>query len=72
METFIPKLVSLLNPSLQVLDQTQTGVYLISRLLAKYFINNNSHNSTTSHNIDVKVRPVNKIKKRFILSNSEA
>ena len=37
METFIPNLVSLLNPSFQVLDKTQTGVNLISRL-AKYLI----------------------------------
>ena len=63
LETFAPNLVSLTCPSLQILRRTQTGVFPISGFLVskrKLF----NENSRTSHDIDMKLRPVAKLDKR--------
>ena len=52
LETFVPNVVSLTHPSFQILGKTQTGVCLIV-----------CHNSRTTHDIDMKLGPVNKLDK---------
>ena len=49
LETFMPSLVSLTRPSLQILGETQTGVFPISGLS---FINKICHNSRISNDMD--------------------
>ena len=68
LETFMPNLVSLTCPSLQILDKTQTGIFLISRFLVKSLINKNSQNSRTNDDIDLKLEPVTKLDKRHTMS----
>ena len=54
LETFMPNLVSLTCPSLQILDRTQTKVFPIFEFLVKS-LNKNGHNSETSNHIDKKL-----------------
>ena len=64
----MPNLVSLTCPSLQILDKTQTGIFLISRFLVKSPINKNCQNSRTNDDIDLKLEPVTKLDKRHTIS----
>ena len=60
----MPNLVSLTRPSLQILDEIQTGVFPISGFLVKSLINKNGHNSRTSNDIVMKLGPATKLDKR--------
>ena len=62
-ETFVPYLVSLTCSNLQILGKTETGIsdFLIS---GQSLIKENSHNSRTSDDIDMKLEPVTKLDKR--------
>ena len=51
LETFMPNLVSLTCPSLQILDRTQAKVFPIFEFLVKS-LNKNGHNSETSNHIN--------------------
>ena len=44
LETFMANLISMTNPSLQMLDKTQTGVFSISGFLVKPPVKKNCHN----------------------------
>ena len=57
----MPNLVAVTCPSLQILGKTQTGVFPIS---GQSLIKENCHNSRTSDDIDMKLRPVTKLDKR--------
>ena len=57
-ETFVPNLVFLTCPSLQIVGKTQTEVFPISEFLV------NCHNSRTSCDIDMKLGLVTKFEKR--------
>ena len=57
-------LVSLTCPSLQILDKSQTGLFLISGFLVKSVINKNCHNSRTINNIGIKLGPATKLEIR--------
>ena len=56
---FVPNLVFLTRPSLQILGQTQTEVFPFSGFLVN-FLKGNCHNSRTSDDIDMKLGPVTK------------
>ena len=82
LEIFVPNLVSLTSSSLQILGKTQTGVFSISGFLVQFFINENFHNSRTSHDTDMKLGAVTTLDKRntatstkfdkdFILANCD-
>ena len=58
--TFVPNLVSITRPSLQILDKTQTDF----RISGQSLIKENCHNSRTSDDIDMKLGPVTKPEKR--------
>ena len=58
-ETFIPTLVSLICPNLQILGKTQMGVFPISGISGQFLIS-----SKTSDDIDMKLGSVTKIDKR--------
>ena len=58
--TFVPNLVSITRPSLQILDKTQTDF----RISGQSLIKENCHNSRTSDDIDMKLGPVTKLDKR--------
>ena len=66
LKTFMPNLAaSLIHRSLQILDKNQTGVFLISGFLIKFFLNKNCHNSRTTNDIDIsKLGLVTKLNKR--------
>ena len=57
LETFMPNLVFLICPSVQILGKTQTGVFPI-------FEFQNCHNTRTSDDSDMKLGPVTKLGKR--------
>ena len=59
----MPNLVSLTHPSLQILGKSQTGVFQISRF-CQSLLKENYHNSRTSDDIDMRLRPVTKPHKR--------
>ena len=64
LETFLPNLVSLTHPSLQILSKTQTEVFPISGFWAhsrKLKIEN--YNSRTSDDIEMKLGPVTTLDK---------
>ena len=61
---FVPNLVILTWPSLDILYKSQTGVFPISRFLIKSLIKWNCNNSRTSDGIGMKLGPVTKIDKR--------
>ena len=63
LETFMPNLVSLTRPSLQILGITQTGVFPISGFLVNPLLKKNCRNSRTSDDIDTKLEPVTKLDK---------
>ena len=63
LETFIPNLVFLTCPSLQVLHKTQTEVFSNSGFLVKSPKNNNFRNSRTRNDSDMKLAPVTKFHK---------
>ena len=56
----MPNLVSLTCPGLQKLDKTQRRVFPIFGFLVKFFMNKNFHNSTSTNDIDMKIKIVNK------------
>ena len=60
----MPNLVFPTCSILQILDKTQTEVFLHSGFLVKSLIKENCHNSKTSDDIDVKLGPETKIYKR--------
>ena len=45
LETFMPNQVSLIRPSLKILDKTQARVFSISEFLGKVFLDKNCQNS---------------------------
>ena len=57
-------LVSLTCPTLQILDKSQTGLFLISGFLVKSVINKNCHNSRTINNTSMKLGPATKLEIR--------
>ena len=59
----MPNLVSLTGPSVQILDKIQTGISDF-RISGQFFINENCHNSRTSHDINMKFGPVTKLDKK--------
>ena len=61
---FVPNLVFLTRPSLQILGKTQTGVFPISGISGQSLIKRNCHNSRTSGHINMKLGAVTKIDKR--------
>ena len=60
LETFVPNLIFLTSPNLQILGKTQMGVFPIS---GQSLIKRNCNNSRTSDN-DMKLRPVTKLDKK--------
>ena len=60
----MPNMVLLTHFSLQILDKTQSGIFLISEFLLKSLINKNCHNSRTSNDIDMKLGPVTKLDRK--------
>ena len=60
----MPNLVSLSQPSLQILVKTQTVVFSIYGFRVKQLINKNCHNSRHSNDIDMKLEPANKLDKK--------
>ena len=61
----MPNLVSVNRfSSLQMLNKTQTGVFLISGFLVKSPVNRSCRNSGNSKDIDMKLEPVTKLDKR--------
>ena len=61
LQTFLPNLVSLTRSRFQILGQTQVGVFPIS---SQSHIKESYHDSRTSHDIDMELRPVTKLDKR--------
>ena len=61
LQTFMPSLVSITRPSLQILGKTQTGVFPIS---GQSLVKENCHNSRVRDDIDMKLGPVTTIGKR--------
>ena len=61
---FVPNLVSLTCPGLQILDKTQMVVFLMSVVFLKSLIKENCHSCRTSNDIDVKLRPATQLDKR--------
>ena len=59
----MPNLVSVTCPSLQMLGKSQTGISDF-RISGQSLIKENCQNYRTSHDIDMKLRPVTKIDKR--------
>ena len=57
----MPNLVFITHPSLQILEKTQTGVFLIS---GQSLIKENYQDSRTSDDIDMKLGSVTKLDKR--------
>ena len=66
----MPNLVSLTCLSLQILGQTQTGLFSISGSLVKSFLNKNCHSSRTSNDTNTKLGPVTKRDKRNTTSKT--
>ena len=64
LETLKWNLVSQPYSSLQILDETQTGLFSISRFLVKSLMNKNCYNSKTSNHIAMKLSPITKLDKR--------
>ena len=62
-ETFVPKLVSVTRPSLQILGKTQMGISYF-QISGPSLIKENCRNSRTSHDINMKLGPETKIDKR--------
>ena len=62
-ETFVPNIVSLNHPSLQILDKTQTGVFP-DFWSVKSLIKEISHNSRGNDGVDMKRETVIKLDKR--------
>ena len=61
---FMPNLVSLTCPSLQILGKTQTGVFPISRFLPNLLLNKIAITPETSDDTHMKLGPVTKVDKR--------
>ena len=61
LQTFLPNLVFLTRSRFQILGQTQAGVFPIS---SQSHIKESYHDSRTSHDIDMELRPVTKLDKR--------
>ena len=62
-ETFVPNIVSLNHPSLQILDKTQTGVFP-DFWSVKSLIKEISHNCRGNDGVDMKRETVIKLDKR--------
>ena len=60
LQPFMPILVSLTCPSLQILDKTQVGGISDIQISGQSIIKENYHNSRTSNDIDMKLGPVTK------------
>ena len=58
-ETFVPNLVSITRPSLQILGKTQVGISDF-QISGQSLIKENCHNSRTSDDTDMKLGPVTK------------
>ena len=64
LETFVPNLVSLICPSLQILGKTQDGGISDFWISGQSLIKENCHNFRTSNDIDMKLGPVTTLDKR--------
>ena len=66
LETFVPNLVSLTRPSLQILgiNSPNQGVNSNFQIYGESFINENGHNSRASHDTDMKFDPITKLETR--------
>ena len=64
LETFMPNLVFINYPSLQILGKIQTGFFSNLRISSKSLIKENCHNSRTSDGIDMKLGTVTELDKR--------
>ena len=60
----MPNLVSLICPSLQILDKTLDGGIFDSRISGQSLLKANCRKSRTSDYIDMKFRPVTKLDKK--------
>ena len=63
LETFVPNLIFLTRPSLQILAKPRPG-YFNFQISGQSLIKGNSHNSRTNDGIDMKLGPVTKLDKR--------
>ena len=70
LQTFVPGLLSLTHPSLQILGKNQTDISDF-RISGQSFINKNCHNSRTSDIIDMKLEPVTKLYKKNKIASKE-
>ena len=61
-ETFMPKLVSLTRPSPDIELNSDDGIFNF-QISGQYLIKKNCHNSRTSNDIDMELRPVTKLDK---------
>ena len=64
LETFVPNLVSLTRPSLQILSKNSDGGISNFWILDQSLIKENCHNSRSSDDIDMKLGPVTELNKR--------
>ena len=64
LETFMPNLVSLTCPSLEILGKNQTKLFPVPWFLVKSLVRKNCHNSRNSNDIDMKLGPVTKLSKK--------
>ena len=64
LETFVPNLVFITCPSLQIIGKTKTGVFPTSVISGQSLIKRNCHNSWNSDDIDMKLGQVTKLDKR--------
>ena len=60
----MPNLIPLTWPSLNIVNENQTGVFPIFGFLVKPLKNKNCHNYRTSNDIDMKLVPVTKLDRR--------
>ena len=60
----------LLRDTLAILNkiQVEVGAFPISGFLVKFLINKNFHYSRTSNGIDMKLRPLSKLKKKNVIT----
>ena len=61
---FVPNSVSLTCPGLQIFDKNPDGCISDFHISGQSLIKRNCHNSRTSADLDMKLRPVTKINKR--------
>ena len=64
LETFMPNLVSLTCPSLEILGKNQTRLLPVPWFLVRSLVSKNCHNSRNSNDIDMKLGPVSKFSKK--------